>query len=186
MRFLRKLIPLILLGALLFGFYPMITTSIERFFYPLEYAANIKQAAAEYRLDPYLIAAVIYEESKYDPTVRSNAGAIGLMQIMPQTGAWIAERKRAAFTINDLLKPHVNIDFGSWYLRFLTDKYKGNENLILAAYNGGLQNVDKWRNENPTSPSITEKIPFKETREFVSRVKNSREKYRRLYGDELR
>ncbi|MCL4499164.1 MAG: lytic transglycosylase domain-containing protein [Chloroflexi bacterium] len=184
MRFIRRLAILIVLLVVALAFYPAIKRSVERFFYPLEYAGIIKEVSAKYNLDPFLVSAVIYEESKFDPAVRSKVGAVGLMQVMPQTGKWVAGRQGRTIDEQDLLKPAVNIDIGSWYLRYLKNKYE-QEDLALAAYNGGLDNVDKWMSSQAPAATI-DRIPYKETREFVSRVKSSRAKYRELYGDALK
>ena len=97
----------------------------------------IRQQAAEKNLDPALIAAVIYAETKFDPRALA-AGALGLMQVMPQTAEFLAHRSGATtFTIADLGTPGVNIAYGSYYLRYLLNEYHGNVMLALAAYNGG-------------------------------------------------
>lgn len=184
MRFLRLLGVVSIVAILLSVFFPELKRSIERLFYPLEYTDIILAAQSQYRLDSFLIAAVIYEESKFDPTSRSAAGAVGLMQVMPATGRWVAERRGRIFREADLLEPDVNIDIGSWYIRYLQDKY-GNENLALAAYNGGTENVDRWMSQGGAPETTIRNIPFRETREFIARVNKTREKYRELYADEL-
>lgn len=184
MKRLRRLVLLIIILALAFAFYPSIKRSVERVFYPLEYVELIKKGASDNGLDPYLVAAVIYEESKFDPAIHSKAGAIGLMQIMPETGRWISAKKGRAFVEADLLKPELNIDLGCWYLRYLTERYD-DEELALAAYNGGVANVDKWLSKGDSPATTVSKIPFKETYDFINRVKESREKYKEFYSDEL-
>ena len=104
----------------------------------------IRQQAHDKQLDPALIAAVIYAESKFVDST-SSAGALGLMQLLPSTAHFIAERSGGtAFTTEDLSTPEINIAYGSWYLRYLLDRYDGDEVLALAAYNGGMGNVDRW------------------------------------------
>ena len=111
---------------------------------PLADAAIIRQQAAAKGLDPALIAAVIYAESKFEPHT-SAAGAQGLMQILPATAEYLAQLSGGrTFTISDLAEPSVNVAYGSYYLRYLLDHYGGNEMLAVAAYNGGLTNVDRW------------------------------------------
>src|SRR5579862_1238761 len=111
---------------------------------PLADASIIRTQAAEKRLDPALIAAVIYCESKFEPHP-SSAGAEGLMQILPATAYYLAQLSGGhTFTSSDLSTPSVNVAYGSYYLRYLLDHYDGNEVLALAAYNGGLANVDRW------------------------------------------
>jgi soluble lytic murein transglycosylase len=149
-------------------------TWYERVRYPLEYEAIIRGHARNYRLDPALIAAVIYQESKFRPSVHSSSGAIGLMQLMPGTARGIALRTGGSrFEVDDLLEPEINIRYGSWYLRHLLDKY-GDERIALAAYNAGQRNVDRWRREGLG-------IAFAETRRYVERVERLKEIYRRAH-----
>jgi soluble lytic murein transglycosylase len=141
--------------------------------YPLRYEHIIRGHAENYRLDPALIAAVIYQESKFRADARSESGAVGLMQLLPQTAKGIAVRTGgSAFTIDDLLDPEINVRYGSWYLRHLLDKY-GTEDKALAAYNGGQGNVDRG-------------IVFEETRAYVERVRELTTIYRDAYASELR
>ena len=131
-----------------------------------------------YDLAPELLAAVIYQESKFDADARSSSGAVGLMQLLPDTAKGIALRTGGhRFVVDDLLDPELNVRYGSWYLRHLIDKY-GDERLALAAYNAGQANVDRWRENG-------EGIPFAETRHYVDRVAELKETYRRAYPDEL-
>src|SRR5580700_6799934 len=111
---------------------------------PLSDVSIIREQAAAKHLDPALIAAVIYAESKFEPRP-SSAGAQGLMQILPETAYYLAKLSGGRrFTAADLATPAVNVAYGSYYLRYLLDHYHGNEMLALAAYNGGLTNVDSW------------------------------------------
>lgn len=131
--------------------------------------------ARNYRLDPALLAAVIYQESKFRPDVKSGSGAIGLMQLLPGTAKGIAVRTGGAkFVVADLYDPELNIRYGSWYLRHLLDKYH-DERTALAAYNAGQQNVDTWRKNG-------EGIQFSETRAYVDSVERLKKIYRRAYG----
>ncbi len=111
---------------------------------PLSDASVIREQAAAKRLDPALIAAVIYAETKFEPRT-SSAGAEGLMQIEPETAEFLAKLSGGySFTTSDLGTPSVNVAYGSYYLRYLLDHYEGNEMLAVAAYNAGLANVDRW------------------------------------------
>ena len=154
---------------------------------PLADTQIIRTQAAEKRLDPALIAAVIYCESKFEPQP-SSAGAEGLMQILPETAYYLAKLSGGrTFTSSDLSTPSVNVAYGSYYLRYLLDHYGGNEVLALAAYNGGLANVDRWESDAQSAGrqlSIGE-IPFPETREYVRRVLEAEQRYRSDYGREL-
>src|SRR6195256_1401734 len=133
---------------------------------PLTHASIIREQAAAKHLDPALIAAVIYAESKFDPRP-SSAGAQGLMQILPATAYYLAHLSGgSSFTASDLATPQVNVAYGTYYLRYLLDHYKGNEMLPVAAYNGGLANVDRWaaRANAAGGPLTVAGIPFPETR----------------------
>ncbi|MBE0448392.1 MAG: lytic transglycosylase domain-containing protein [Actinobacteria bacterium] len=150
--------------------------------YPIEYKGLIIGASKKYSVDPYLISAIIYEESKFNPSSRSKVGAIGLMQIMPDTGRWIAEKQGRRFTVDDLYHPEANIDMGCWYFNFLRAKYK-DEKLALAAYNSGDKNVDRWlkAGEHSTVDEMIASIPYKETRTFVQRVLKTKKLYEKHY-----
>jgi soluble lytic murein transglycosylase len=158
----------------------------EKVSYPLEYKEEIAAASEKYGLDPYLVCGIVYVESKFDPSSESEAGAVGLMQIMPDTGQWIAVKRSKSFSPGDLAISSMNIDMGCWYYRFLLSKYK-NQKLALAAYNSGFKNVDRWLKESKgqSVEKMVRQIPFKETREFVTRVEDSRDKYRSLYAGEF-
>ncbi len=149
-----------------------------RTWYPLKYEAIVRGHARNYRLDPALLAAVIYQESKFRADVKSSSGAIGLMQLLPDTAKGIAIHTGGSeFRVSDLYTPEINVRYGAWYLRHLLDKY-GDERTALAAYNAGQENVDRWR-------SAGEGIQFSETRAYVSRVEHLKTLYRRGYGNEL-
>jgi soluble lytic murein transglycosylase len=153
-------------------------TWYERIRYPLRYEEYVVGHAENYRLEPQLLAAVIYQESKFDPDARSSSGAVGLMQLLPETGQGIADRTGGdAWRPEDLLEPELNIRYGAWYLRHLLDKY-GSEALALAAYNAGQTNVDRWQAEGG-------EIQFPETRHYVQRVQELKQTYARAYADEL-
>ena len=150
----------------------------ERLRYPLAYETIIRGHAKNYRLEPELLAAVIYLESKFDAEARSEAGALGLMQLQPETARGIAVRTGGSrFRVGDLYDPELNVRYGSWYLRHLLDKYD-DERLALAAYNAGQTNVDAWRRAGGG-------IRFAETRRYVTRVRELRVVYRRAYASEL-
>ena len=154
---------------------------------PLRHDDIIRQQAADKSLDPALIAAVIYEESRFrDQT--SHAGARGLMQITPETADFIARRSGGSgFVQEDLATPQINITYGSYFLRYLIDHYDGNETLAIAAYNAGQANVDRWvvRAGGSGAFDSARHIPFPETRAYVSNVQESRADYRDHYADDL-
>ena len=131
--------------------------------------------ARNYHLDPALLAAVIDQESKFHADATSSTGAIGLMQLQPDTAKGIAVRTGGSrFRVSDLYDPEINIRYGAWYLRHLLDKY-GDERTALAAYNAGQRNVDTWLREQVG-------IQFPETRAYVDRVERLERIYRRAYG----
>ena len=154
---------------------------------PLKHEDIIRQQSAEKGLDPALVAAVIYEESRFrDQT--SHAGARGLMQITPDTAKFIAhDSGGTAFEQKDLATPQVNISYGAYYLRYLLGRYDGDETLAIAAYNAGETNVNRWIEEagGVDSFDASEDIPFPETRHYVHGVLKHRQDYRAHYGDEL-
>jgi soluble lytic murein transglycosylase len=154
---------------------------------PLSDASIIREQAAQKKLDPALIAAVIYAETKFDPRP-SSAGAQGLMQILPSTAYYLAHLSGGTrFTATDLATPRVNVAYGSYYLRYLLDHYDGNEMLAVAAYNGGLTNVDEWvaRAHAKGTQLSPESIPFPQTREYVRRVLAAQAEYRATYPRQL-
>jgi soluble lytic murein transglycosylase len=151
--------------------------------YPLAYESIVRGHAANYDLDPALLAAVIYAESKFDPDVVSSAGAVGLMQLLPETAQGIADRTGGGgYREEDLVDPEINVRYGAWYLDHLRDKYADHpyaEELALAAYNAGQGQVDEWVAETPPGEPV--EIPFPETRAYVDRVEELAELYRRGY-----
>ena len=150
----------------------------ERIRYPLRYSEYVRAHAAEHGLDPALVAAVIYQESKFRASVVSSSGAIGLMQLTPATARGIAIRTGGtAFKTQDLFDPELNIRYGAWYLDNLFKKY-GSEQLVLAAYNAGQGNVDRWRAHG-------EGIQFPETRAYIERVEHLTSVYRRAWHSKL-
>jgi len=154
---------------------------------PLRHEDIIRQQAADKDLDPALIAAVIYEESRFrDQT--SHAGARGLMQVTPATAAFIAEDSGGtAFTSDDLATPQVNIAYGAYYLRYLLDRYDGDTELAAAAYNAGETNLNRWIDEAGGLGDFEpdEDIPFPETHSYVENVIERQAEYRKNYSNEL-
>jgi soluble lytic murein transglycosylase len=151
---------------------------LTRLRYPLHYERIIAGHAGNYGLDGALIAAVIYRESRFDADVVSEAGAIGLMQLLPRTAEGIATLTGGTrFVVDDLYRPELNVRYGAFYLRRLVQKY-GDVGLALAAYNAGQANVDRWL-------AAGSAIAFPETREFVADVLRLRDLYRSAYGSRL-
>lgn len=154
---------------------------------PLEHEDVIREQSAEKRLDPALVAAVIYEESRFrDQT--SHAGARGLMQITPDTADFIAQDSGGtAFVQADLATPELNIAYGTYYLRYLLDRFDGDEMLAVAAYNAGETNVNRWIAQAGGRDAFDPRadIPFPETRHYVQNVAERRGEYREHYSSEL-
>jgi soluble lytic murein transglycosylase len=167
---------------------PWADKAVQEVSLPLRHDDIIRQQARDKGLDPALIAGVIYTESRFrDQT--SHAGAKGLMQLMPETADYIAQKSGGtAFEQGDLATPQVNIAYGSWYLRYLLQRYDGNVTLALAAYNAGEGKVDEWvagANARGERFQVAQHIPFAETREYVVRVLDARRRYRNTYAREL-
>ena len=151
---------------------------IDRVEYPLDYGNLVRTHAARNGLDAALVAAVIYEESRFRPRARSNVGAMGLMQIQPVTAETIARSTGGtAFQVADLYTPDINIRYGTWYLRQLIDKY-GDERLALAAYNAGETAVDRWL-------AAGRGIAAPDVRSYVDKVEKTKAVYRHAYGADL-
>lgn len=136
----------------------------------------IIQCAEEENISPSLLEAVILTESKFDEKAVSHVGAVGMMQLMPDTAHWISEE--SGLPSDNLASPDQNIPLGAWYLNYLLKKYHNNEVFALAAYNAGRGNVDEWIEKNKWPEGFTdmEKIPFLETREFVKSVVIARDR----------
>ena len=154
--------------------------------YPVAYTELIAKYAKEYELDPYLVQSIIRCESSNDPTVVSDAGAIGLMQIMPDTATWIAHKLDldAVYTQDMLKDPETNIEFGCWYLHFVSGRFHGNVKQMIAAYNAGHGSVEDWLNDPRFSLNgeLTT-IPFEQTARYYEKVTAAYENYTTLYPD---
>ncbi len=181
------LVVVLALGALVVAFGSSLDHTVRQLALPLSNEQVIREQAAAKHLDPALIAAVIYAETKFDPRT-SPAGAEGLMQIEPATAEFLAKLSGGyRFQTSDLSTPSVNVAYGSYYLRYLLDHYSGDEMLAVAAYNAGLANVDRWvAQAHAEGKSLTVgEIPFGETRAYVQRVLQAQREYRALYGRQL-
>jgi soluble lytic murein transglycosylase len=156
-----------------------------RIVYPLSHADAIRAAARKNHLDPALVAAVIYQESRFRDDVSSHQGAVGLMQVLPSTAKDIARTTGGTgFVVSDLTDARVNILYGCYYLRQLLDHYRGSETAAVAAYNAGQSNVDAWL--TTTGGKLTpQAIPFSETRDYVVHVLALRKLYRKAYDTKL-
>jgi soluble lytic murein transglycosylase len=186
-RTLRTLVGLALAIGAIALIAPHLEHAVHELALPLQDASLIREQASEKHLDPALIAAVIYAETKFDPRP-SPAGAQGLMQILPSTAEFLAHLSGGvSFQTGDLATPAVNIAYGSYYLRYLLNEYHGNLTDALAAYNGGESNVDQWiAAARAQGHSLTvDEIPFPETRAYVAKVLSTEGKYRSKYAAQL-
>ncbi len=179
---MKRLLWVVALGAIVAAALGYVLRSsppwYERIRYPLRYSEYIRVHAEAHHLDPALMAAVIYQESKFQPSVESSSGAIGLMQLTPSTARGIAIRTGgSAFRTSDLYNADINIRYGAWYLDNLFAKYH-DERLVLAAYNAGQGNVDRWI-------AHSEPIQFPETRAYVSRVEHLKGIYAKAWRSQL-
>ena len=159
-----------------------------RLWYPLEHEEAVRLEAGRNGLDPALVAAVIDTESGFVADSRSGQGAIGLMQVQPDTARFIAGLPRRPSPAPErLAEPEVNIAYGTRFLRYLVDRY-GSVNLALVAYNGGPGNLGRWLEEAQARGEalrVPDDVPFAETRGFVTKVRDATDIYRRAYGDRL-
>jgi soluble lytic murein transglycosylase len=160
---------------------------VLRIIFPLDYWPLITKYSTMHGLDPYLVAALMAQESTFTAEIRSHANAYGLMQIMPPTGRQYAKKLGIKpFSTAMLRQPEVNVQIGTQYFRDLIDKY-GGAHFALASYNAGESRVNRWSNERPGLPQdeFIDDIPFPETQNYVKRILGTAEDYRYLYGGGL-
>jgi soluble lytic murein transglycosylase len=186
MKFSTYIVRLLLI-AILFTFLIAAlfqTTQVGRLYYPYRYRQAIEANATIYGVDPHLVAAVIRVESKFHAEAVSRKGALGLMQIMPATAEWIAPQIGFTdFQEEMLLDPEVNIRLGTWYLANLAKEFDSRTDVVIAAYNGGRGQVNRWLEEGVWSGKYDDRanIPFPETRNFLFKVKTAYRQYQKLY-----
>ena len=167
---------------------PLFHHAVREIALPLRHEDIIRQQARDKGLDPALIAGVIYAESHFIDGRTSSAGAEGLMQLTPATAQYIANKSGGtAFRVSDLGTAQVNIAYGAFYLRYLLERYGDDVPLVLAAYNAGEGNVDKWIAQARAKDKALDigAIPFGETRSYVTKVLDARRQYRKQYRSEL-
>ena len=194
-RFSRIQIAMIVVGSLIFavsasfgGYLIYENAMYQRALrnYPVAYTELISQYAGQYELDPYLVQSIMHCESSNDPAALSDAGAIGLMQIMPDTGAWVAHKLDLddVYTPDMLYEPATSIEFGCWYLHFLSGRFDGNVKQMIVAYNAGHGSVEDWL-EDPRFSENGEllTIPFEQTARYYEKVTTAYENYTTLYPD---
>lgn len=179
-----RLVPLALVCA--FGLIAFVYSNAPAAFfrplYPLKYESAIQEASERYSVDPFLVCAVIKAESNWDPTVASNQGAQGLMQLMPETAQDMLDKGivSRSFSAVDLEDPRTNIEFGCAYLSYLLKYFNGSTDRAIAAYNAGMANVNTWASQKTV---LHNAITFPETQAYLIRVNNALSRYRVLYPD---
>lgn len=154
--------------------------------FPIKYEDVVTKYAKTYELDPLMVYSIIKVESSFNEKAESNKGARGLMQITPSTGEWIAEKlKIEEFQSEDLFRPETNIMMGTWYINYLIKKFD-DINLVIAAYNAGPGSVQNWLSDEKISYTGEElnKIPYKETENYVKKFNNAYEQYKELYNND--
>lgn len=159
--------------------------SLQKIIYPYPHRETIEKYAAEYGVDPLLAVAVIREESRFFPHSESHKGAVGLMQLMPETAKEVADSLgEKNFNEAELTVPENNIRYGIKYLAILQKQFSDNTILVLAAYNSGQGRVKEWLDSEKLDLDHLQyqDIPIEETRNYVKRVLNSYAKYQSLYG----
>lgn len=160
---------------------------VGKLLYPIRYEEEIRQHAAKYDVDPLLVAAIIRVESNYKTNISSKKGAFGLMQLMPDTSEWIVEAGRFPLSYNnDLEKPTVSIELGTWYIGWLHKQFNGNTTAALAGYNAGQGKVRRWIQNQEWDGTLeqADSIPYGETRHYIQRVLYYYNKYYKLYAEE--
>lgn len=158
---------------------------IKQSFYPQKYNLYVEKYAEEYGVDKLFVYSIIKAESNFEEEVLSTKGAVGLMQIMPQTAEEIAKKlELEEYSAEMLYQPETNIKIGCFYLGYLLEKYSGSYISAAAAYNAGHGNVDSWLAIWQTDEVSVERIPFGETKKYVEKVENYYNKYKELYKEE--
>lgn len=156
--------------------------------YPIRYEEYVYKYSNLHRVDPALVYAIIKSESGFSENARSKAGAVGLMQVMPNTFRWLQSKKGVKSSSDLMLSdPEVNIDSGTFLISLLLERYKS-EQVAICAYNAGMGTVDGWLNdENCSDNGVTLKyIPYRETRHYLKKVMKTKEIYNRLYFEQRR
>lgn len=159
--------------------------TVHRWFYPQKYAEQVEQYSEEFGVDEDLIYAVIKTESGFREDVVSGAGAIGLMQLMPETFEWLQDNldDEVIYDAERLKDPDINIRYGTYFLSWLLERYGGDVSTACAAYNAGFSAVDDWLCDSRYSEdgrTLTE-IPYGETRKYVEKILDAIDTYRSIY-----
>ena len=181
-KMLKKILIILLLG---FIFVRIFTSPwfLQRF-YPYPHQELISENCRLYEVDPFLVVALMKAESRFYSGAHSRVGAMGLMQIMPETGKWIAEKMGLDdYQADNLYQPRYNIPMGIWYISYLYEKFDYNKVKVLAAYNAGATKVNNWLSQGLWTGDLKDikQIPYKETRKYVERVLFNYQVYKYIY-----
>ncbi|OWR29020.1 lytic transglycosylase [Saccharibacillus sp. O23] len=153
--------------------------------YPIGYKEEIRKQSESYRIDPFLIASIIRVETNFRPSKESRVGALGIMQLMPDTADWAIKQGKLPEATPDRIKhePETNILIGTWYLRNLSDQFGDNSLEVIAAYNAGPGNVKKWLDSGLWDGTLenVRNIPIGETRHYIQRVVYYYNQYTKVY-----
>ena len=160
--------------------------NIKKSMYPQKYSLFVEKYSDEYKLDKFFVYSIIKAESNFEETVSSSKGAMGLMQLMPETAREIA----TVLNIDnpdkvDYFDPDINVKIGCYYLSYLMEKYNGDTITVSAAYNAGIGNVDLWLAKEQAEKLEPGMIPFGETKKYVEKVNKYYLKYIELYKEEM-
>jgi soluble lytic murein transglycosylase len=181
-NFLKKMLLILLLGFICVCLFT--SSWFLQKFYPYPHQKLIKENCLKYEVDPYFVLAIMKTESRFYSSAYSRAGAMGLMQIMPETGKWIAQQMGwEDFAEVKLFEPQYNIPMGIWYLAYLAEKFDNNIVKVVVAYNAGSNRVNKWLKEGLWSGELQDlaQIPYQETRKYVKRVFFNYQVYQDIY-----
>ena len=157
-----------------------------RYLFPIGWEDSLRARSKRHGLDPYLVAALIRQESEFNPSARSSAGALGLMQVMPATGRHLFRRLGIpGFSSRKLTNPDVSLRLGTFHLKNVLAEFEGELEKALAGYNAGERRIPQWMALGPfeDAAEFVETIPFSETRGYVQSIIRNREMYQRIYGN---
>lgn len=178
---------IVLSFASLFVIFLLIQSSfVMKWMYPVKYEDEVRVSSQAFKVDPFLVLAIMRVESNFNPEVSSHKGAFGLMQLMPDTAKWMVEDGYfEPHFLERLEEPAVNIHMGSWYISQLIQQFEGNATAAIAAYNAGPGRVNKWLQEKEWDgeTDTIEDIPYGETRHYVQRVLYYYGKYKEVYPE---
>lgn len=185
-RLIKLLIIIIILLFIYYLLFGVIKVDdiIMKKIYPTKYSQYVEKYAEEYRIDKYMVYAIIKAESNFNPKAKSASNAIGLMQIMETTAIETANKMNLNVTEEDLFNPELNIQIGLKYFADLLKTYDNNYALAIIAYNAGIGNVDKWIADGIIQENAQdlENVPFKETNNYVRKILRDYQIYKELYG----